>query len=174
LTAGLNIGVQLADTGHTYTANGRGLVSVAAVAQSSGAANQAVINIQTGNGLAGGMAAIASYASLRRCAMVVNPANATYFTTLPLDALPVSTGGLLRAGDRVEVNSEMKTVTFDLNSDGAGAGWLMFEPALRKLCPDNTPVIIGEPLMRGILSVDAMQVTRPGMFSDFDFTFVEA
>jgi hypothetical protein len=119
---------------------------------------------------------LVQYASLRRCALAVNPGATTYYASLPIDTLPNSTQGLLRAGDRVEINGEMKTVTFDLNSDGSGAGLLMFEPALRKLVPDNAPIIIGEPLMRGVLASDIVQASRPGtsLFSDFDLTFIEA
>ena len=175
-TGPLSMGVQMADPGHTFPQMGlsRGLITAVGICLAGGAANQQVLNVAAGGGLAAGMIALMTYTSLRRCAMVMNPSGLTYYCTIPIDTLPSSTAGLLRAGDRVEINGELKTVTFDLNSNSSGVGQLMFEPALRKLCPDNTPVIIGEPMMKGIMSQDAMQPSRPGGFSDFDFTLVEA
>jgi len=177
-SAGLTLGVQMSVNG-APTPNvslARGLITVAALATSTATGNQFPISISAGGGLAAGQIVFCTYASLRRCALAVNPAAATFGTMLPVDALPVSTRGLLLAGDRVEINGEMKSVTFNLDSDAAGAGTLIFEPALRKVVPDNAPIIIGEPLMKGVMSVDGVQPSRPGvdLFSDFDFTFVEA
>jgi hypothetical protein len=117
---------------------------------------------------------LCSYASLRRCALVVNPGATVYGSSLPIDALPASTVGLLRAGDRIEVAGEFKILTADLNSDGSGGGTLMFEPSLRKVIADNAPVHIGEPLMRGVMMSDFTQASRPGLASDFDASFIEA
>jgi hypothetical protein len=172
------LGVRMSDGSNNYdsvSSSARGLITVAGVAGASAAGNQRIIYVSSG--ASSGEAVFCTYASLRRCALAVNPTSlTTFYTSLPIDALPINTNGLLRAGDRVEVNGEMKSVTFDLNSDGSGAGMLFFEPALRKFVPDNAPIIIGEPMMKGIFTDGAVQVSRPGvnLLSDFDFTFVEA
>lgn len=170
------LGVRMTDGTNNYdnvSASARGLITVAAVAGASGAGQQRAIYVSAG--MANLEVVFSTYASLRRCA-IVNGAASAGATSIPIDALPNSTNGLLRAGDRCEIAGEMKTVTFDLNSDGSGTGTLFFEPALRKAVADNAPVIIGEPMMKGILIDGAMQNTKPGveLMSDFSFTFSEA
>jgi hypothetical protein len=175
-SSGNNAGVQWADGmgGFPQISTARGLITSAALTNNGGAAAQRCLYVTSGQ--ANGQFMLVTYTSLRRCALAVNPSANVYSTILPIDALPASTNGLLRAGDRVEVNGEMKVVTFDLNSDNTGAGYLMFEPALRKLVPDNAPIICGEPMMRCVLTDGAVQNTKPGvsLMSDFDFTFAEA
>lgn len=174
LSTAATLGVQVADSGVSYSSLGlaRGLITASGIATSGGTGSQYAIHMTAG--ATAGMQVISTYASLRRCALAINPAGLTYGTSIPCDALPVSVAGLLRAGDRFAINGEMKTCTFDLNADASGGSILYFEPSLRKIVPDNCPIIIGQPMMKGILMNDAMQVTRPGLFSDFDFTFVEA
>jgi len=88
--------------------------------------------------------------------------------------LPASTAGLVTAGDRTEVNGEMKLATASLDGDAAGLGYLAIEPVLRAAPADNAPVIIGQPTGRFVLTEDASWQTRPGMFSDFVLPFIEA
>lgn len=176
LTPSINLGVSMNTSALAYTSfstTARGLIQVAALVGGAGTA-QPQYPLVFSNAAAAGEFAMVTYASLRRCALAVNPSALTYLSWLPIDALPVSTAGLLRAGDRVEINGEMKVVTFDLNSDSSGAGYLMFEPGLRKLVPDNSPIIIGEPMMKSVLMTDFVRPTRPGLFSDADITLVEA
>lgn len=158
------------------TSNLRGMYRNAGVSNAFTAWNVFPLLMTTGTPVAGSLQ-LCNYASMARCAMVVNPSAAIIYNSVKIDALPFSTDGLLRAGDHVEINGEFKTVTSDLNSDGIGSGWLMFEPAMRtQVVPDNSPVVIFQPMMRGYLASDAMQPSRPGptLFSDFEFTFVEA
>lgn len=91
-----------------------------------------------------------------------------------LKGLPLSTTGLVVAGQRVEIAGETKIATADLNSDAAGLGYLQFEPVMRAAPADNAPVIIGQPAGRFVLTEDASWVTRPGMQSDGTLTFIEA
>lgn len=88
--------------------------------------------------------------------------------------LPVSTNGLLLAGDRFEVNGEMKVALSDLNSDASGLGAISFEPALRQIHNDGEPIIIGRPMGRFVLAGSPAHVNRPGIFSDYDLDFSEA
>jgi len=168
-------GVRMHDGTNTYDSLGsvRGLITASAVAGASGAGTQRVIFVSAG--AASGEVIFSTYASLRRCALASGAASAGA-TSMTIDILPNSTAGLLYAGDRVEIAGEFKTVTFDLNSDGSGVGTLFFEPALRKAVADNSPIIIGEPMMKAIFSEGQVQVSRPGvdLLSDFDFTFMEA
>ena len=174
-TSADTLGVRMHDGTNNYDTLGaaRGLITSSAVAGASGAGTQRVLYVSAG--MANGDMALVTYASLRRCALASGAASAGA-TSMTIDALPINTIGVLDAGDRVEIAGEFKVVTFYLNSDGAGAGLLMFEPALRKAVADNSPVIIGEPMMKSIFSDGQVQVSRPGvdLLSDFDFTFMEA
>lgn len=96
-------------------------------------------------------------------------------TGVYVKGLPLSTSGLLLAGDQFDVAGEFKRATADLNSDGAGCGFLQFEPALRSAgFIDNSPIILGEPMGRFIMMTEATQPRRPGGFADFDLEFIEA
>src|SRR5882672_4325216 len=105
-SAAQSLGVRLSDGTNTWpnvSTSARGLITSAAVALVSGAGLQYAALMTTP---ATGIFAMTTYASLRRCALVQNPGGTTYYTSIPIDALPPSTFGLLRAGDRVEVNGE--------------------------------------------------------------------
>jgi hypothetical protein len=113
-----------------------------------------------------------SWVSAARCALV-NGASQTG-GALIIDGLPTSTNGLARAGDWFEVNGELKRLTADLNSDGSGNGFLMFEPTLRSSPADNTPVIFRSPMGRFLIAQESTSWgTRPGILSDIELSFVE-
>jgi hypothetical protein len=63
---------------------------------------------------------------------------------------PVSTNGLLLAGDWFEWNGELKQVTTPVNSDAAGRAYMQFRPGLAGAPADNDPVIVFEPFGRFI------------------------
>jgi hypothetical protein len=112
--------------------------------------------------------------SFARCALV-NGASQTG-NALSIAGLPVSTVGLLLAGDLVAVYTnqwEMKRLTFDLNSDSGGNGYMVFEPPLRISPADQSPIAIWRPTARFLLSDDASWDTVPGLFSDFSIDLVE-
>lgn len=118
-----------------------------------------------------------TYASLSRCALVKGANQAG--STLVVDALPVSTTGLLLAGDQFEVitshGSELKIVTSALNSDSSGEGTLMFEPPLRGVVSDNAAVIIHNPMGRWVFIGQAPEwMNEPGVFSSATLDFEEA
>ena len=100
--------------------------------------------------------------------------------------LPVSTSGLLLAGDRVDLNLadisgndkddlQFLICTADLNSDAMGIGILHIEPGLRAAPADNAPIVVLNPMIRAVPMVQNPQWThrRPG-FADFEIPFLEA
>lgn len=113
--------------------------------------------------------------SVSRCALV-NGASQTG-SALWIDALPVSTTGLLKAGDMVAVYTtswELKRLTADLNSNASGQAHMMFEPSLRASPSDNAPISIYRPMGRFLLANEEVSWgSRPGILSDFSISFVE-
>jgi hypothetical protein len=71
---------------------------------------------------------------------------------LYVKGLPVSTSGLLRSGDWLEINGELKQATAALNSDAAGLGYLQFEPPLVRSPSNDDPVIFAEPMGKFLVS----------------------
>jgi hypothetical protein len=112
-------------------------------------------------------------ASLTRCALV-NGASQTG-STLIIDALPISTAGLLLPGDWIGIGMEQKRITAPLNSDSGGNGLLQFAPPLRVSPANNDPVIITSPMGRFILAANENGwESVPGIFSTYTFDLVEA
>jgi hypothetical protein len=113
-----------------------------------------------------------TYASVARCALVNGASQVG--GAINIDGLPTSTNGLALAGDWVEINGELKRLTADLNSNGSGQGYLMFEPTLRTAPADNTPVIFRNPMGRFIIADERIAWgTRPGIISDVEISLVE-
>jgi len=95
-------------------------------------------------------------------------------SALLIDGLPVSSAGLLRAGDWMEVGGELKRLTADLNTDSTGTAYALFEPGLRNSPADNAPVIFRNPMGRFLLSDESVGWrTTPGIISDIELTLVE-
>jgi hypothetical protein len=112
------------------------------------------------------------WVSAARCAFV-NGASQTG-SSLLLKSLPTSTNGLLRAGDWIEVNSELKRLIADLDSDSSGGGTVLFEPALRASPADNTPVVFRNPMGKFLLAEESVSYgTRPGILSDIELSLIE-
>lgn len=113
-----------------------------------------------------------SWASVSRCALV-NGASQTG-GKLIIDGLPTSTNGLALAGDWFEINGELKRLTADLNSDGSGNGYLIFEPTLRASPADNTPIVFRSPMGKFLLAEESTGwSTRPGILSDIELNLIE-
>lgn len=113
-----------------------------------------------------------SHASVARCALVNGASQIG--TGINIDGLPTSTAGLARAGDWVEINGELKRLTADLDSNSSGAGFLMFEPALRNAPADNAPVVFRSPMGRFLMNDDSVNWnTAPGTRSDLEISLVE-
>lgn len=95
-----------------------------------------------------------------------------------LKGLPVSTSGLLLAGDWAEIvtptYSELKRVIAPLDSDASGLGFLQFEPILRQSPANDAAVIIRKPMCRMLLDESTVRTShRPGGFMSCSFTAVE-
>jgi hypothetical protein len=95
-----------------------------------------------------------------------------------LKGLPVSTNGLLLAGDQVEITTpngpQFNIATGALNSDAAGLGWLPLAMAARSPA-DNVAAIVHQPMGRFVLDADEVGwSSRPGRFSDFSLDLIEA
>jgi hypothetical protein len=112
-----------------------------------------------------------SWASVARCARV-NGGSQTG-SALDIDGLPTSANGVIKAGDWFEINSELKRVIADVNTNASGQGYIMFEPQLRASPADNTPVIFRSPMGRFLLSEEVGWQTRPGTLSDLSIDLVE-
>lgn len=107
-------------------------------------------------------------------AAVVGPAGQTG-NGLYLKGLPVSTSGLLLAGDAVQIGRQLFEVLAPLDSDAAGLGYLAVSPNIRTPFPDNEPVIINRPMGRYMLTDDsAGYSTRAGKLSTMTLSFEEA
>lgn len=87
--------------------------------------------------------------------------------------LPTSVAGLLLAGDMVEVAGQLLRLTGDLDSNAAGYGQLVFEPALRASPADNTPVCIYRPQGRFMLAQDTEEQSSPGGWTRFQVALEE-
>lgn len=92
-------------------------------------------------------------------------------STLRVKGGPVSSSGLLLAGDFIEVNGELKRITSAFDTDGAGRGTLHFEPELFASPADNTPVVIHKPMGRFILAEPPRWSNRFGRYADLELTF---
>lgn len=113
-----------------------------------------------------------SWASVARCGLVAGAGQTG--ASLAVDGFPASSAGLLRAGDWVEVGGELKRLTADLNTDGTGAGTMLFEPPLRNSPADNAPVVCRSPMTRFLLSDDSVGwATSPGTLSTLELNLVE-
>lgn len=91
---------------------------------------------------------------------------------------PANTNGALAAGDMVEIilptYSHFARLTADLDFDAAGLGYMQFEPGLPTGVADNAAIIVEKPMCR-MIPVDSFEWdTRPGLFSDFSVSFVQA
>lgn len=124
------------------------------------------------SGRAAGNFQFLSWVSAARC-VLVNGASQTG-NKLIVDGLPASTLGVARAGDLFEVNGELKRLTADLNSDGSGNGYMIFEPSLRTAPANNAPIIFRSPMGKFMLGSDSTSWdTRPGIISDIEINLIE-
>jgi hypothetical protein len=113
------------------------------------------------------------YASLARCALVKGASQTG--SKIVIDALPVSTNGLLLAGDRVQIGEELLTVIAPLDSNSSGEGTLILHRPLRTAPADNAPVIIHEPM--GLFMLAEQEngwLNDPGRVSSATVNLIEA
>ncbi len=74
--------------------------------------------------------------------------------SLITDAWTLSQSGLLIPGDFFEVNNELKMVTADVDSDGAGDATIAFTPSLRSSPTDDAPLTLIDPKVTMMLRDD--------------------
>lgn len=100
-------------------------------------------------------------------------------TSLDIDNLPVSTTGVLLAGDYVEVNGELKMIASDVNSNGSGEATITIYPALRTSPADNAIIRTGansDPPRCIMRLIDDEQVrwgVNESLFTDISFSAIE-
>lgn len=100
-------------------------------------------------------------------------------TQIGIKSAQLSVGGLLLAGDWVEIitsyGSELKMVTAALNTDSAGRGTLCFSPPIRGSVGANAIVIVARPCGRFVFAGPALEwATDPGIITAASFEFEEA
>lgn len=106
---------------------------------------------------------------------LVNGADQTG-NTLDTDGWTVSQTGIMKRGDYFQVGTELKMMTADVNSDGAGLATLTFESPLRVAPGDGTSIITASPkaLMRLKDDKQAQAALRSPNFHSLRFSCVEA
>lgn len=88
------------------------------------------------------------------------------FKELPTTSWP-SNALVLRAGDYLAVGGELKIVTADVTSNGAGQATVPVAPAFRKAPVPNDVIALQKPRATMMLSADEYSVSvMPGRFSD--------
>lgn len=96
-------------------------------------------------------------------------------TTLATDGWTASATGILKAGDFIGVNGELKMVVADVSSNGAGEAAITFEPPLRASPADNAAITTTRPTATFMLDDDAMRwATRAPILTDFTLVATEA
>lgn len=65
--------------------------------------------------------------------------------TITTDGWSTSVTGILKAGDRIQIDNNLYFVTQDANSDGAGAATLEIYPRLRTQPADNASIVTSSP-----------------------------
>jgi hypothetical protein len=87
--------------------------------------------------------------------------------TLTTSGWTPSTAGILKAGDFIGVNGELKMVVLDATSDGAGLATLTFEPPLRSSPPNASAIVTNKPTAIFKMDEDSASTstTAPGFDS---------
>lgn len=96
-------------------------------------------------------------------------------TSLLIDGCTPSVVNWIHAGDQFKIGNELKIMTTNGNSDGAGEVLLQFRPALRSSPADNAAITITTPTGLWMLAQDTVDwSTGPGpVFSDFSIDAIE-
>lgn len=90
------------------------------------------------------------------------------------DGWTPNVAGILKAGDFIGVNGELKMVVVDANSNGSGTATLLVEPPLRSSPSDNAVVTTRKPttVFRLTENVMAWSTAAP-VFTDVSFAIEE-
>lgn len=96
-------------------------------------------------------------------------------STLATDGWTPNVIGILKAGDFIGVNGELKMIVADVSSNGIGQATLTFEPPLRASPADNALITTSQPTATFMLDEDASSwTTRAPGVSDFQIVATEA
>lgn len=94
--------------------------------------------------------------------------------TLLIDGCTPAVTNWIHAGDQFQVGNELKIMTSNGNSDGAGEVLLRFQPSLRTSPADNALITTSSPVAVWMLTSDVDWSTGAGpLFSDFMVEAVE-
>lgn len=99
---------------------------------------------------------------------------------LYVKGLPLSTAGLLLPGDVVQIGLEINMTTAQLDSDGAGLGYLQVYRPPRTAPNDDDPLVVTRPTGRFMLTANDQSLGNPhyqdtpGVFTDYTFEIEEA
>lgn len=94
--------------------------------------------------------------------------------TLLVDGCTPSVTNWIHAGDQFQVGNELKIMTSNGNTDGAGEVLLRFQPSLRTSPADNALITTSSPVAVWMLTSDVDWSTGAGpLFSDFMVEAVE-
>jgi hypothetical protein len=110
---------------------------------------------------------------------LVNGASQTG-ASLITDGWTISQSPIIKAGDYVGVNNELKRIVADSNSNGSGQSTLTFEPPLRSSPADNAAITTDKPKFTGMLIDDDQDIftSRTALYTIPDagitIRFVEA
>lgn len=98
----------------------------------------------------------------------------TDFKVLPTKSWPASTL-VMRAGEYLEVNGELKMVTADVTSDGSGLASVSVAPPFRKAPANNAAITLDKPKAFMRLASDVWEfVSTPAFRHDaFSVDFIE-
>lgn len=83
-------------------------------------------------------------------------------SSLETDGWTAGVTGILKAGDYFSVNSELKMVTGDCNSNGSGEATVSFKPALRSSPADNAPLTVDAASCTMVLDDDGQTAWQTG------------
>lgn len=83
-------------------------------------------------------------------------------------AFPVSTSGLMRADDVMEINGELLQLTTSLDSNGLALAYVQFKPSLFRSPADGDPVICANPMPKLKLIGNAKWTNEFGLYSDLE------
>lgn len=105
----------------------------------------------------------------------INAIAASNSLTVSLKGLPINSTPL-KKGEYFTVNGELKLLTTDVNTDGAGIGNATFKPGLRAAVAVNDIVTLQNPycIMASIDEDAATWGLGPPVKHDFDFNAMEA
>lgn len=81
---------------------------------------------------------------------------------------------VLKAGDLVTINGELKRIKQDIKTSASGVATLHFNPPLRKPAPAQAAVITLNPYMTAHLEKNSVKFSRKPMSTDVSLKFIEA